>query len=258
MLKALVQELPNQDFVYLGDNARAPYGNRSFDIVYEYTLQCVNWLFDNGCDLVILACNTASAKALRQIQQVDLPKRSDHKNVLGVIRPTTEVVGNFSKSKHVGIVGTVGTIRSNSYVIEIEKFFPEIKVFQEACPIWVHLVENRLVGMPGTDFFVAHHLQNLLKQSADIDTLILGCTHYPLLMDSILKSLPSHVKIISQGEVVARSLVRYLEVHPVYAKAEGQNGSVEFFTTEQYYEFNSMASLFYGNPVTAEHITLHL
>lgn len=258
VLKSLVKELPNHDFVYLGDNARAPYGNRSFDIVYEYTLQCVNWLFDNGCDLVILACNTASAKALRQIQQVDLPKRSDIKNVLGVIRPTTEVVGNFSTSNHVGIVGTVGTIRSNSYVIEIEKFFPNITVYQEACPIWVHLVENRLVGMSGTDFFVAHHLQKLFLKSPDIDTLILGCTHYPLLIDSIEKCLPPNVKIISQGEVVAKSLKQYLKLHPEFKLEKHKPGLVEFFTTEQFYEFNGMASLFYGNTVTAEHITLHL
>ena len=192
ILKELVKTLPEYDFLYLGDNARATYGSRSFDTVYEYTLQCVNALFDNGCELVILACNTASAKALRTIQQKDLPLIDPRKRVLGVIRPTSEIVGNFSKSKQIGIFATTGTVNSESYIIEIQKFFPELAVFQEACPMWVPLIENNELDNEGADYFVKRHIDNLFKQSQHIDTIILGCTHYPLLKPLISKFRGRH------------------------------------------------------------------
>jgi len=257
ILKELKVALPQFDFVYLGDNARAPYGDRSFDVVHEYTWQCVKWLFEKDCDLVILACNTASAKALRVIQQVDLPKYNATlkypKRVLGVIRPTTEVVGNLTQTGKVGIVGTLGTVKSESYVIEIEKFFPQVQVFQEACPIWVHLIENELMGLEGTDFFVKYHLDRLFHQNSDIDTLILACTHYPLLLSSIQKVVPKNARIIAQGEIVASSLVHYLDRHVDFSEGLSKNSSVEFFTSEIYKDFNSLASVFYGESVFAKH-----
>ncbi len=257
VLKSLVEKLPHHDFVYLGDNARAPYGDKSFETVYQYTLQAVNWLWDvQNCDLVILACNTASAKALRQIQQVDLPKRKDTKRVLGVIRPTTEIIGKFSKTGHIGIVGTAGTVKSNSYAIEIERYFPGIHVHQEACPIWVHLVENRFVGLPGTDYFVQYHIQNLMNQSTEIDTLLLACTHYPLLISSIEKCISSHVNIISQGGIVANSLVDYLQRHPEIESRLNRQKKRWFFTTEKFNDFDQLATLFYGDNVMAERVIL--
>ena len=257
VLQSLVEKLPQYDFVYLGDNARAPYGDKSFETVYQYTLQAVNWLFDvQNCDLVILACNTASAKALRQIQQVDLPQRKDSKRVLGVIRPTTEIIGNFTKTGQIGVVGTAGTIKSNSYAIEMERFFPGIQVHQEACPIWVHLVENRFVGLPGTDYFVKYHLDHLFGQFPEIDTLLLACTHYPLLMSSIQKNVMENIAVISQGGIVANSLNSYLQRHPEIEQKLSKLGSRLFFTTEKFNDFNQLATLFYGDDVIAERVIL--
>lgn len=256
VLKSLVKALPELHFVYLGDNARAPYGDRSFDTVYHYTLDCVNWLFDHDCDLVILACNTASAKALRQIQQVDLPLRNDNKRVLGVLRPTTESVGQFTQTKHVGILGTTGTIKSDSYKIEIAKFFPDIQVSQEACPIWVHLVENDLLNVEGTDFFVNDHIQRLLEKDNQIDAILLACTHYPLLLDSIQKAVPQNVRIISQGDLVAEKLVDYLKRHPEFANNILKDGQREFFTTDQFNDFDAKAGKFYGESVFAKRVEI--
>jgi glutamate racemase len=256
VLKSLVKALPELHFVYLGDNARAPYGDRSFDTVYHYTLDCVNWLFDHDCDLVILACNTASAKALRQIQQVDLPLRNNNKRVLGVLRPTTESVGQFTQSKHVGILGTTGTIKSDSYKIEIAKFFPDIQVSQEACPIWVHLVENDLLNVEGTDFFVNDHIQRLLEKDNQIDAILLACTHYPLLLDSIQKAVPQNVRIISQGDLVAEKLVDYLKRHPEFANNILKDGQREFFTTDQFNDFDAKAGKFYGQSVFAKRVEI--
>jgi glutamate racemase len=257
VLKELKAALPQFDFVYLGDNARAPYGDRSFDVVHEYTWQCVKWLFEKDCDLVILACNTASAKALRVIQQTDLPNynlnASKPKRVLGVIRPTTEIVGNITKTNKIGIVGTLGTVKSESYVIEIDKFFPQVKVYQEACPIWVHLIENELLGLEGTDYFVKYHLNRLFSQDSDIDTLILACTHYPLLLDSIEKVVPKHVKVMAQGEIVAWSLAKYLERHTEFALNLSQQSTVQFYTSEVYKNFNALATVFYGSTVVSKH-----
>ncbi len=256
ILKSLVNALPQMHFVYLGDNARAPYGDRSFDTVYQYTRDCVQWLFEHDCDLVILACNTASAKALRQIQQVDLPKRNDHKRVLGVIRPTTESIDEFTKSKHIGILGTQGTVKSESYKIEIAKFFPNISVTQQACPIWVHLVENDLLGHAGTDYFVKYHIDQLLSEDMQIDTIVLACTHYPLLMESILKVVPEHVHVLSQGDLVAQKLIDYLKRHPELYNRLTQDGKCEFFTTDQFNDFNSHAGKFFGNPISAARVQI--
>ena len=256
VLRSMVQLLPQYDYIYLGDNARAPYGNRSFETVYQYTRECVNWLFEQNCDLIILACNTASAKALRQIQQVDLVQRNDHKRVLGVLRPTTESIGNYTSTKHVGILGTSGTVRSNSYVIEIEKFFPEVQVFQEACPIWVHLVENDLIDSPGTDYFVKYHLDRLMQQCADIDAIVLACTHYPLLLQAIQKVVPPQVNIISQGEIVATSLKAYLERHDEIREGLSTAGTREFFTTDQFNDFDAQAGKFFGESVLAKRVNI--
>lgn len=256
ILKELVKTLPEYDFLYLGDNARAPYGSRSFDTVYEYTLQCVNALFDNGCELVILACNTASAKALRTIQQKDLPLIDPKKRVLGVIRPTSEIVGNFSKSKQIGIFATTGTVNSESYIIEIQKFFPELAVFQEACPMWVPLIENNELDNEGADYFVKRHIDNLFKQSQHIDTIILGCTHYPLLKPLISKYLPSHVTLLTQGTIIADGLKDYLIRHPEMDTLISKNQLVDFFTTDNADQFNEKASLFFGSNVVSNHLTL--
>jgi glutamate racemase len=256
ILKELIKTLPEYDFLYLGDNARAPYGSRSFETVYEYTLQCVNALFDNGCELVILACNTASAKALRTIQQKDLPLIDPKKRVLGVIRPTSEIVGNFSKSKQIGIFATTGTVNSESYIIEIQKFFPELAVFQEACPMWVPLIENNELDNEGADYFVKRHIDNLFKQSQHIDTIILGCTHYPLLKPLISKYLPSHVTLLTQGTIIADGLKDYLIRHPEMDALISKNQLVDFFTTDNADQFNEKASLFFGSNVVSNHLTL--
>jgi glutamate racemase len=249
--------LPQYDYIYLGDNARAPYGPRSFETVYEYTRQAVQWFFAKGCPLVILACNTASAKALRSIQQIDLPKHSDPTcRVLGVIRPTAEVVGAESPAKKIGILGTAGTVKSDSYRIEIEKFWPDVEVFQQACPMWVPLVENNEHTGDGADYFVQEYLGQLFEQQSDIDTLLLACTHYPLLIPGIEKHIKKDIKIISQGPVVAASLAEYLLRHPEMETRISKHGQRNFFTTDDHEDFEKHGSMFFGKEVKAE--TIHL
>lgn len=256
VLKEIVKELPQYDYIYLGDNARAPYGTRSFETVYEYTLQCVEQLFSMGCGLVILACNTASAKALRTIQQKDLPIIAPDKRVLGVIRPTTEIVGKYTKTGHVGILGTTGTVTSNSYPIEIEKFYPEFKVHQEACPMWVPLVENNEFENEGADYYIKKNLHNLLSKDNEIDTIILGCTHYPLLLNKIKKYLPEHITLLLQGEIVAKSLVDYLKRHIEIEQKFTKGGDIAFYTTDSPENFNKAASVFFGKTVKSKHLAL--
>lgn len=255
-MKEIVTALPAYDYVYLGDNARAPYGSRSFETVYEYTLECILKLFDMGCELVILACNTASAKALRTIQQKDLPTISPTKRVLGVIRPTTEIVGKYSKTGHVGVLGTSGTVISNSYPIEIAKFYPELVVHQEACPMWVPIIENNEIDTKGADFFVKKHIENLLNQDKRIDTIILGCTHYPLLLDKIKKHVSENSVILSQGKIVAASLKEYLQRHPELEKQCSKGSTVEFYTTDDSDNFDKAASLFYEKQIHSKHLKL--
>jgi glutamate racemase len=256
VLKEMVARLPAYDYIYLGDNARAPYGNRSFETVYQYTLQCVQWLFDQGCPLVILACNTASAKALRTIQQHDLPKIAPDNRVLGVIRPTTEVVGNYTRTGKVGVLATRGTVLSDSYPIEIGKFYPELQVFQQACPLWVPLIENDEHDKPGADYFVKEYTGQLLDQSAGIDTILLACTHYPLLKDKIAQYLPAGSMLISQGEIVAASLVDYLQRHPEIEQRCSKGRHLRFFTTDSTEDFDNHASIFYGRSLRSEHVGL--
>lgn len=251
VLSEIKKTLPEYSYIYLGDNMRAPYGGRSFDAVYEFTLSAVKWLFDQGCHLIILACNTASAKALRTIQQKDLPLIDKDKRVLGVIRPTVENV-SITKTGHIGILGTNGTIQSKSYEIEIEKFHPDFTVTGEACPMWVPLVENREYNNPGADYFVKQHIDRLLKKDDKIDTIILGCTHYPLLIDKINKYIPNYVKVISQGYYVAKSLKDYLQRHPeIDAKCEKESKNY-FFTTDSTEEFNKFATIVFNEPVNAQ------
>lgn len=259
VLKEIVKKIPQYDYIYLGDNARTPYGSRSFETVHRYTLECVKALFAMNCHLVILACNTASAKALRNIQQIDLhtlKKEFPERRVLGVIRPTTEAVGNYSKTKHVGILGTVGTVASESYKIEIEKFFPEITVFQEACPMWVSLVENNEMKSSGADFFIKKNIGAIFAQSPKIDTIILGCTHYPLLMQTIKKYVPENVTLLSQGEIVADSLADYLKRHTEIENTCSRNGNLEFYTTDSTENFDKAASIFFGEKVNSKHLEI--
>lgn len=248
--------LPQYDYCYLGDNSRAPYGSRSFDMVYQFTREAVFELFSRGCNLVILACNTASAKALRTIQQNDLPKLAPDKRVLGVIRPTAEIVGGISKTKHVGILGTQGTVQSGSYVLEINKLYPEIKVTSEACPMWVPLVENLEHDKPGADYFVKQHLNRIFTRDLAIDTLVLGCTHYPLLIDKIRQFIPSGVELISQGKYVALSLDDYLKRHPEIEEICTKGGQTKYLTTESPEKFTDMTEVFLKAKISAEHITL--
>jgi glutamate racemase len=254
VMKEIVDSLPLYDYVYLGDNARAPYGNRSFETVYEYTLQCVNALFNKGCKLVILACNTASAKALRNIQQRDLPLMDNRLRVLGVIRPTTELIGTFSKTKQVGVLATLGTVTSNSYPIEIEKFFPEITVHQQACPIWVPLIENNEFDNPGADFFIQKHINQLMAKSAQIDTILLGCTHYPLLQNKIKAFLPEGITLLSQGKIVANSLTQYLQRHAELENLCSKNGKMAFYTTDSTEIFDQQAEIFFGKKLKSEYL----
>ena len=256
VLKEITAKLPQYDYIYLGDNARSPYGTRSFETVYEYTLECVEWFFKQGCPLVILACNTASAKALRSIQQNDLEKIDASKRVLGVIRPTTEIIGRFTKTGDVGILATNGTVISNSYPIEIQKFYPDIKVFQEACPMWVPLVENSEYNGPGADYFIQKNIDNLLQQSGSIDTILLACTHYPLLLEKIKEALPDNITILSQGEIVANSLAAYLQKHTEIEEKCSKNGQTAFFTTDSTEDFDNHAAIFYGKPVRSMHLSL--
>ncbi len=256
VLKEIVKKLPAYDYLYLGDNARAPYGSQSFETVYKYTLECVQQLFSMNCEIVILACNTASAKALRNIQQKDLPRIAPNKRVLGVIRPTTEVIGAYSKTKHVGIFGTSGTINSNSYPIEIGKFYPEIIIHQEACPMWVSFVENNEMESAAADFFIHKNVTNLLLKDKDIDVIILGCTHYPLLVDKIKKYLPSSITLLPQGDIVAESLVDYLKRHPEIEQKCSQGHSIEFYTTGYTERFDKAAKRFFGKIIHSKQLML--
>lgn len=257
VLKEIVEHLPGYDYIYLGDNARAPYGTRSFEAVYEYTLQCVKWLLDRGCPLIILACNTASAKALRTIQQNDLPKYGDNRRVLGVIRPSAEVIGNYSKTKNIGILATKGTVASLSYPIEIEKFFPGINIYQHACPLWVPLVENNEYANEGADFFIKKDIDILLKNCFDIDTILLGCTHYPLLINQIKKIISPEIQIISQGKIVTESLEKYLLRHPEIEARCSKNDQIQFFTTDSTDDFDKHSAIFFGQPVKSKQIELN-
>ena len=232
ILKEIRKELPQYDYIYLGDNARAPYGTRSFDVVYKFTLQAVEKLFSMGCHLVILACNTASAKALRNIQQKNLPLIDNERRVLGVIRPTVEILNDITKSNHIGIFATSGTVLSNSYPLEIQKIAPHIQVSSEACPMWVSLVENGEINNEGTDYFVKKHTNIIMSKDSKIDTILLGCTHYPLLRDKIEQFTPHNVKIVSQGEYVAKSLKDYLHRHPEMNNKCTINSSWNYYNTE--------------------------
>jgi glutamate racemase len=256
ILTEIRKKLPEYDFIYLGDNARTPYGTRSFEVVYQYTLEAVKKLFNMGCHLVILACNTASAKALRTIQQNDLPKIDSSRRVLGVIRPSVESIQKYTQTNHVGVLGTEGTVFSESYPLEIGKLFPEIITVQEACPMWVPLVENNEMNTLGAEYFINKSIQNLLNKDQEIDTIILGCTHYPLLLDGISKFLPSHIKIIAQGEIVAHSLADYLFRHPEIENCCSKNSKVYFFTTENPAIFKKRGKIFLDQDIEVEHIVL--
>ncbi|MBQ9169643.1 MAG: glutamate racemase [Bacteroidaceae bacterium] len=256
ILREICGLMPQYDYLYLGDNARAPYGTRSFDVVYEFTSQAVRYLFGQGCHLVILACNTASAKALRTIQQKDLPRLDPHRRVLGVIRPTVEIVQSISQTRHVGIMATPGTIRSRTYELEIAKLCPDIKVTGEACPMWVPLVENEEYDKPGADYFVSQRIESLLRRDPFIDSIILGCTHYPLLMGKIRQYMPQGIHIIEQGGYVAQSLKDYLHRHSEMEQSITRGGSVRFLTTEQAETFQKKATVFMGGPVEAERVQL--
>jgi glutamate racemase len=256
ILKDIAEQLPQYDYIYLGDNARTPYGTRSFDTVYQYTLECVNWFFRQGCSLVVLACNTASAKALRSIQQNDLERMAPGKRVLGVIRPTTEIIGTYTKTGRVGILATNGTVQSGSYPIEIAKFFPQVQVHQQACPMWVPLVENNEYSTPGADYFVKKSIDNLLQQAPDIDTILLGCTHYPLLLPKIQQYLPPGIQLVTQGTIVADSLKNYLQRHPEIDEQCSKTGKMAFFTTDSAENFDSAAAIFFGKPVKSQHVAL--
>ena len=256
ILHGIRQQLPQYDYLYLGDNARAPYGPRSFEVVYEFTLQAVTRLFEMGCHLVILGCNTASAKALRTIQQHDLPQLDAQRRVLGIIRPTAEVIGTLTKSRHIGVFATEGTIKSESYNLEIQKFFPDISVTGVACPFWVPLVEYNEADSPGADYFVKKRIDQLLRMDPQIDTVILGCTHYPLLLPKIHKYMPRGIRIVSQGEYVANSLQQYFERHPDMEQRCTKSGQVHYLTTENPDKFKEQAQLFLHETVEVENISL--
>lgn len=256
ILHGIRQLLPQYDFLYLGDNARAPYGPRSFDVVYEFTRQAVIRLFQEGCQLVILGCNTASAKALRSIQQNDLPFIDTRRRVLGIIRPTSEVIGSLTESRHVGILATEGTIKSNSYNLEIQKLHPDIKVSGVACPFWVPLVEYNEADSPAADYFVEKQINELMRKDPEIDTVILGCTHYPLLMSKILKYIPRGVRVVPQGEYVADSLRSYFLNHPEMEQLCSKGGNVRYLTTENPDKFSESAMLFLHERIEVEKISL--
>ena len=256
ILHGIRQLLPEYDYLYLGDNARTPYGPRSFEVVYEFTRQAVTRLFEMGCHLVILGCNTASAKALRTIQQNDIPKIDPDRRVLGVIRPTAEVIGSLTASRHVGVLATEGTIKSESYTLEIQKLHPDIQVTGVACPFWVPLVEYNEADSPGADYFVKKRIDQIMRLDPAIDTIILGCTHYPLLMPKILKYLPAGVRVIPQGEYVAESLKAYLERHPQMEAKCSKNATVHYLTTENPEKFKESAQLFLHENIEVENITL--
>ena len=256
ILHGIRQLLPEYDYLYLGDNARTPYGPRSFDVVYEFTRQAVVKLFEMGCHLVILGCNTASAKALRTIQQNDLPKIDPDRRVLGVIRPTAEVIGSLTQSRHVGVLATEGTIKSESYDLEIRKLYPDVQVTGVACPFWVPLVEYNEADSPGADYFVKKRIDQIMREDPQIDAIILGCTHYPLLMPKILKYLPTGVRIVPQGEYVAGSLKSYLERHPEMEQRCAKNATARYLTTENPEKFKEQAQIFLHESIEVENITL--
>lgn len=256
ILSQIRKQMPEYDFLYLGDNARTPYGTRSFEVVYEFTSQAVRKLFDMGCPIVILACNTASAKALRTIQQIDLPKIDPSRRVLGIIRPTVEYLDEITETRHVGILATSGTIKSQSYPLEIKKLFPDITVSCEACPIWVPLVENGEAHSEGADYFIRRHIDNLMAKDDRIDTIILGCTHYPILYNKICKYTPEHIKVIKQGEYVGRSLVSYMRRHPEMDSLCTRQGTCQFLTTESGDIFKDYASIFFNEDIYVRSIAL--
>lgn len=256
ILHGLRQLLPQYDYMYLGDNARAPYGSRSFEVVYKFTRQAVLKLFSMGCHLVILGCNTASAKALRSIQQRDIPELDPTRRVLGIIRPTAEVIGNITKSNHVGLLATEGTIKSQSYDLEIAKLWPDIKVSGVACPLWAAIVEANEADSPGADYFVKKRIEQLMRKDVDIDTIILGCTHYPLLMNSIVKNLPDGVRVVPQGMYVAESLKNYLKRHQDVDKMITQGGTCQYLTTESEEKFKESAQIFLHEKVEVKHVDL--
>jgi glutamate racemase len=256
ILQDIRQRLPQYDYLYLGDNARAPYGPRSFDVVYEYTLEAVQELFGRGCELVILACNTASAKALRNIQQYDLPKLDAEKRVLGVIRPSAEIIGQYSETNIIGVLATQGTVNSESYILEIAKFSPQIKVYQHACPMWVPLIENNTHETKAGREFIRKDVKKLMAMNSRIDTIVLGCTHYPVLKDFIETLVPEGVNVIAQGTIVADSLADYLLRHPWLDSKCTKNGTIQFLTTENVEEFNRNANHYIDSPVRALHIHL--
>lgn len=258
VLKEITRRLPEYDYIYLGDNARAPYGCRSFETVYKYTLQAVNWLFNKGCYLVILACNTASAKALRTVQQKDLPVIAPNRRVLGVIRPVTEIIGTLSSRGHIGILATAGTVKSNSYLLETAKSFPHVTITQQACPLLVPIIENNEFDNEGAAFFINKYLRSLLQKDPLIDTLILGCTHYPLIISAIKAALPPHIKVISQGTIVAESLDNYLKRHNEIEKQLGKNHKRSFFTTDTSEMFNDLAELFYGENILSKRTEMEM
>ena len=256
VLKELVSQMPQYDFIYLGDNARAPYGNRSFETIHNYTLQAVQKLFDMGCHLVILACNTASAKALRTIQQNDLPVIAPEKRVLGVIRPSVEAIAAYTKTKHIGVLGTRGTVLSDSYPLEIKKLHDHLSVQQEACPMWVPIVEYGEANTEGADYFIKKNIDSIFAKDKKIDTLILACTHYPILYDKIKKYSPKHITILSQGKIVSEKLIDYLKRHPEMDQKCSKKSQLEFFTTESPNIFNNFADTFCGHSVIAQQIEI--
>lgn len=254
VMRDIVHRLPSYDYLYLGDSARTPYGGRSYNSIYQFTLQCVTYLFNQKCSLVILACNTASAKALRTIQQRDLPDLAPQKRVLGVIRPTAEVIGLHSETGHAGVLGTTGTVQSGSYEMEIKQQFPRLSIYQQACPMWVPLVENNEHNHPGADYFVTKYLDQLQQQSSAIDTLLLACTHYPLLRPKIRNAVDPGISIISQGPIVATSLQDYLRRHPEIDEQCTQNGTRRFLTTDAPELFDHLAGTFFGQEVSSEYV----
>jgi glutamate racemase len=257
VFSSILEQLPGYDYIYFGDNARAPYGNRSFQTIHQYTWECVQWMFAQGCPLIVLACNTASAKALRTIQQRDLQTADPSKRVLGVIRPTAEVIGNYTKTGEIGVLGTKGTVQSGSYLTEIEHFFPEIKVYQQACPLWVPLIENGEYDKPGAEYFVQLYLDQMMAQSPNIDTLLLACTHYPLIQDQIKAHLPQNINVVGQGDIVAKSLADYLQRHPEIEGKLTKTGTQAFFTTtDDTADFDHHASLFFGEEVKSEYVSM--
>ena len=250
VFRSIFEQMPEYDYIYLGDTARAPYGNRSFQAIHQYTWECVQWMLKQGCPLVILACNTASAKALRTIQQQNLKNEDPATRVLGVIRPTAEVIRDYTTTKEIGVLGTKGTVQSGSYLIEISHFAPDVKVHQQACPLWVPIIENGEHDKPGADYFVQKYLEQILGQSDQIDTLLLACTHYPLLQDKIKAFLPDNINVVAQGDIVAKSLVDYLKRHPEMDKSLSKKGTQRFFTTtDDTADFDHYAEIFFSAPV---------